>query len=247
MNARVPRPIWIAVPTVALLLAALGLQIATGVQRQQRVVREIKRLDGVIETRPFGPDWLRGFLGEERLEPLASATVVVIGGPDVNDAALATVCHLTTLDELYVGDDSPISDAGLKQIGGLRRLRYLKLRSTPVTDAGLTHLKVLTALEHLDLGFTQVTDHGLIALSGIKNLKELYLFGTDVSDEGLRHLAAISSLEDVDLDLTPITDRGLEHLKGLTRLRKLRVKETGVTDAGVADLKRALPELTVKK
>ena len=58
-----------------------------------------------------------------------------------------------------------VTDAGLKELGKLKRLTALHLNNTKVTDAGLKELKELKQLEFLNLSNTQVTDAGL---------KELY-------------------------------------------------------------------------
>jgi len=44
-----------------------------------------------------------------------------------------------------------------------------------------------------------------------------------------------------------MTDAGLEQLKGLTSLRYLHVADTQVTDAGVSELKKALPNCTIRQ
>jgi hypothetical protein len=54
-----------------------------------------------------------------------------------------------------------VSDAGLKELAGLRNLQRLDLWGTQVTDAGVEHLKGLTKLQVLQLDRTQVTDEGV--------------------------------------------------------------------------------------
>jgi hypothetical protein len=44
---------------------------------------------------------------------------------------------------------------------------------------------------------------------------------------------------------TQVSDAGLKHLKGLSRLRYLNLNGTLVTEEGIADLRRAIPGLTV--
>ncbi len=54
-----------------------------------------------------------------------------------------------------------MTDAGLKELAGLKSLQTLDLRNTQVTDAGLKELAGLKSLQKLDLDSTQVTDAGL--------------------------------------------------------------------------------------
>ena len=57
-----------------------------------------------------------------------------------------------------------VTDAGLKELAGLKNLHTLNLNFTPVTDAGLKELADLKNLHTLDLSFTAVTDAGLAEL-----------------------------------------------------------------------------------
>ena len=53
-----------------------------------------------------------------------------------------------------------VTDAGLKDLAGLKQLQTLDLFGTQVTDAGLKHLAGLKRLRTLVLGSTQVTGKG---------------------------------------------------------------------------------------
>jgi hypothetical protein len=57
-----------------------------------------------------------------------------------------------------------VTDAGLKELGGLQSLQSLDLSSTKVTDAGLMQLKGLKRLRSLYLSKTKVTDAGIHAI-----------------------------------------------------------------------------------
>jgi internalin A len=57
-----------------------------------------------------------------------------------------------------------------------------------VTDAGLKELAGLKGLTRLSLSRTGVTDAGLKELAGLKNLKNLSLSGTSVTDAGAKTL-----------------------------------------------------------
>ena len=57
-----------------------------------------------------------------------------------------------------------VTDAGLKELDGLKNLHTLHLGGTKVTDRGLKELVGLKNLHTLDLSFTAVTDAGLAEL-----------------------------------------------------------------------------------
>ena len=77
-----------------------------------------------------------------------------------------------------------VGDAGLKDLGRLKRLQALSLSQTRVSDAGLKELAGLKDLRMLDLGFTKTTDAGLRELARLKDLRALNLIDTNVSDSG---------------------------------------------------------------
>ncbi len=64
-----------------------------------------------------------------------------------------------------------VTDAGLKELAGLKSLQALYLAGTQVTDAGLKELAGLKSLQILDLRGTKVTDAGLKELAGLRACK----------------------------------------------------------------------------
>jgi len=98
----------------------------------------------------------------------------------------------------------------------------------------------------LKLENKQLDDAVFEQLSALTALRALSLYGSSVPDAGLEKLQAVGQLQAVGLGATPITDKGLSHLAKLPQLRWLWLNgHTGVTPTGVADLKQALPDLTV--
>jgi Leucine-rich repeat (LRR) protein len=81
-----------------------------------------------------------------------------------------------------------VTNAGLKELAGLKSLQTLNLSNTKVTDVGLKDLAGLKSLHSLDLGRTQVTDKGLKELAGFKSLQTLNLGFTRVTDAGVAEL-----------------------------------------------------------
>ncbi len=71
----------------------------------------------------------------------------------------------------------------------MTNLKSLGLSGTKVTDAGLKELAGLKKLESLGLnGATQVTDAGLKELAGMKKLQFLEVSGTQATDAGVKWL-----------------------------------------------------------
>src|SRR5436190_19869988 len=64
----------------------------------------------------------------------------------------------------------------------------VNVRATDLTDAGLKELKGFKRLQTLDLSQTKVTDAGLKELKGFKRLRTLILIQTQVTDAGLKEL-----------------------------------------------------------
>ena len=57
-----------------------------------------------------------------------------------------------------------VTDAGVKELAGVKTLQSLNLWNTQVTDMGLKELADLKSLRFLSLKYTQVTDAGVAEL-----------------------------------------------------------------------------------
>jgi hypothetical protein len=187
MQLRLPRPIWIAVPTLALVVVVVGLEVGLPVYRRQQARQTIDRFNGFFHTVPVGPEWFREVIGEERAESFDSVRWLCLDGKKVTDGDLAVICTQTSLEELDIGH-TPITDVGLEHVGRLSRLRRLALLETPITDAGLMHLRKLGKLKILDLSFTNISDAGLAHLASVRSLEKLLLFETKATDAGVAEL-----------------------------------------------------------
>lgn len=141
--------------------------------------------------------------------------------------------------------NSDMGDEGLAHVAKLPDLEDLELCgvSGRITDAGVRSLAALKKLKALSLCNTAVTDAGLEILTGLQSLKELH-FIAGVTDTGMACLAAMTGLEELDLAFGNMSDEGVRKLKPLRRLRKLSLGLTRVTGSGFADLSgRELREL----
>ena len=153
----------------------------------------------------------------------------------MTDAGLKELAGLKSLQTLNLYG-TQVTDAGLKELAGLKSLQTLDLPVTQVTDAGLKELAGLKSLQTLNLANTKVTDAGLKELAGLKSLQALHLYHTKVTDAGLKELAGLKSLQSLDLEWTKVTDAGLKELAGLKSLQKLNLLFTGVTGEGLKEL-----------
>jgi hypothetical protein len=140
------------------------------------------------------------------------------------------------LVRIELSQNKRVSDADLRQLGGLDNLLELTLKGTLVTDAGMIHLVGLGKLKVLTLSQTRVGDVGLQHLSALKTLEAIKLADTPVGNAGLKHLSRLSRLQHLDLRRTRIDDAGLVHLRGLKHLQELNLHHTEIGDDGVRHL-----------
>ncbi|XP_033762439.1 uncharacterized protein LOC117343973 isoform X2 [Pecten maximus] len=122
-------------------------------------------------------------------------------------------------------------------------LAHLSLRScTLITDAGLKPLIVLKKLKHLDLSSCkQISNKCLAVVSEFKCLTALSLEETGVTDSGMiEYLTSCPScLQHLNLNKTQVTEKLLPYLKDLPALKSLYLEHTQVSGlSGVQDLKQ---------
>jgi len=99
-----------------------------------------------------------------------------LAGRNISDAGMAYLENLSLLAVLSLHDCIRITDAGLRHIVGLTKLKWLILRGCNITDAGLRAVGKLTQLQVLNLhGCAQITDIGLRELAGLTKLVRLLL------------------------------------------------------------------------
>jgi Leucine-rich repeat (LRR) protein len=221
ISVRLPRPLWIGLAAVALIIASLGLRIGLPAYRRHAAMRRLEAAGAFISTYRIGPNWLREFLGPQLMRPFERIY-------DLNLEVLQA------------------ADSDLAPLRSLPDVESLTIYSEEISDAGFENLATLTSLKQLNAGGMRLTDAGLRHLAGLKSLEELDVSLTGVTDAGLAHLTRLTRLRVLDLSYTKITDAGLEILKELPSLDYLDLDGTMVTDAGVAELKRALPDVTIR-
>ena len=142
--------------------------------------------------------------------------------------------------EVLYHHHSDLSEAGLRQLAGLKHLKRLGLTTPRLTNDHLLHLADLGGLESLGLSQAQITDEGLEHLVRLTALRTLQLDGCRaVTDAGLARLAGLKSLVELNLGETAVTLAGLKQLAG-RRLRVLGLPEELYVDECLSAYLRAL-------
>ncbi len=95
------------------------------------------------------------------LRYLPSLQSVDLFGTECTDEDLAALTTLKDLRRLYFSFCSNLTNAGLKHLEDMKRLRLLNLRGTAISDVGLRSLRSLEKLEGIQLFDTQVTSAGV--------------------------------------------------------------------------------------
>ena len=187
---------------------------------------------------------------------------VTFTGATVTDDSLRPLAGLVNLQRLTLAQCTQVTDAGVDNFSGCRKLRLLDLRGgTGISQAGIERLGSLVNLVSLRLSGPAVTDGAVAKFSSLTKMRHLVLQDASVSNAGLSVLAQMPELEYLDLSqctridsdglpalqsLTKlkelrlwmhVSDAGLARLAGLTTLERLNLDKTHVTDAGLAHLK----------
>src|SRR5689334_12607874 len=97
--AGIPRPLWILLATVALVVAAIAVRVGIAC-RQTAAIQASERVAGhplawsgpvrwkPVKTAPGGPTWLRERLGDERMTLFDIPTSATFLSPGVHDGDL---------------------------------------------------------------------------------------------------------------------------------------------------------------
>jgi hypothetical protein len=162
-----------------------------------------------------------------RVAPLHELKQLTFMGSQIDDRTLQSVQLFPNLEYLAILPPTNVTDAGLAELHGCRKLRNLFIISAPITDAGLEHIAGLP-IEDLTLACSHVTDAGLRHLARMP-LRGVNLDETTIDGSGFRHLAGMR-LTELYLSRTHVTDVGAFELRGLP-LESLILDQTRITDA----------------
>jgi len=151
-------------------------------------------------------DWdeLLALLQERRLPGLNAAG-------QMTDALLERVSRIDHITALDLSGSRGVTDAGLRLLARLPRLRDLNLSGCGITDRGLDVLRRLPSLERITLAWTPITDAGAGHLAACDALRLVDLSATECGDGALRALAGKTPLADVRSG-NRVTDAGLAML-----------------------------------
>ncbi|MBA4187365.1 MAG: hypothetical protein C0467_05020 [Planctomycetaceae bacterium] len=170
-------------------------------------------------------------VGVVALSNLTELEVLDLAGSQLQPNADKAMPHLAKhakLHELHLGNETPIAnniltDAGLKELASLKRLKTLRLWIGPFTEVGAASLSSLTELETLYIAST---------IPG--------------ASKATPHVAKLTKLRDLDISSASMSDvNELVSLKALQVLR-LRSQFGAATPKGVDVLQKALPNLRVE-
>ena len=159
----------------------------------------------------------------------------------VTDAQLQHLGGLRSIESLNL-DTTEVGDGGVSAIARLGSLRSLNLSHTMTSDKALPVIAKLQQLESLAVGHTLVQGAALSALAGMPALRELSLSGCEVGDDAMEALAAAKSITILDLSYTDVTDAGFARVASMAALQELDLTATEIGDAGLKSL-AALPKL----
>lgn len=123
--------------------------------------------------------------------------------------------------------------------GDYAKVTLLNLPRSQLSD--LTPIKELKGLQQLYLYDTKVSD--LTPLKELNKLQILYLRNTAVSD--LTPIKELKNLQVLWLTDTKVSD--ITTIKELKGMKTLYLSGTAVTNEQVAELKKALPKLTIRR
>lgn len=179
-------------------------------------------------------------------------------GPQLTAADFAPFAQVPKLESLELTGENAFNDAAMKHLAGLENLRRLSFNSQLVTDAGVRELGRLKKLEHLNLNYTKATGASLDVLAGaplqtlsvsqfddtaaahlrlFPELRELTCRDAALTKVGLAHFAGLRRLDLLDLsNARQLTDDGFAPLAKLAGLRRLIATGTNLGDQGVRHL-----------
>lgn len=203
------------------------------------------------------------------LSGLSHLQSINLDGTAAGDSAAAALSALSV--EVLSLNGTPLTDAGLQEIGKIKTLKELSVAKTQVTGVGFRALKN-AKLVKLNASSTRFGVDGLINLRGMKSLEELHLFAAGIVEQpkakvfttmpnlrvlnlssntisgpGMHQLfKGLKNLEELHLDSTQVDDNGLAALITCRKLKLVNVGRTRCTLLGAKALKAKLPECSVQ-
>ncbi|MPZ19145.1 MAG: hypothetical protein GEV06_14705 [Luteitalea sp.] len=160
----------------------------------------------------------------------------VFGSPHYTARGVAHLRHMTSLEELNF--HGPLAtDAVLREIAEIPRLRHLHCQDIASGDEGFVALARRTTLEVLTGRVCpRVTDRGFAVVARLPRLRSLGLGGHRLSDAAVAPLVDAPALE--DLGPTLFGDDAFFYIARISRLRRLtNMYNRATTDAATRHLR----------
>ena len=234
-----------AAPRAADFVAFESLNSVPGICRVDRRVPDPERY--LTDATPKHADLAARFLAGKA--DLLVCQIALWGSkqPEL-ESALARFEGQRNLEELYLSGQ--FSDADLRHLKELNRLRVLALESHSVAGTGLAWLKSAKDLKAIALYDDALSDAAFENLKAWPELEELQISqqwhtkndkqrrnsGPHVTDEGLQWLSEVDHLKRLRLSGLDVTDAGLKPIRGLTKLQRLEITFLPIDGSGLLHL-----------
>jgi len=112
--------------------------------------------------------------GLERLPSMPRLRGINLYETDADDADVAWLAKCPNLERICLFD-TEVTDAGMRHLTSLKRLRILEVDARGLTNRACETIAQITSLEELYLGGREITDDGVLALSALQKLQQLRL------------------------------------------------------------------------
>ena len=178
---------------------------------------QVRRVSLAGVTKPLDPlrpllAWLT-FPQFDRLE-----SIDLSGSTGLDYSFLVPIHGLRELTLANAG----LNDASLANLPKLTTLQRLVLDGNDIRGSGLTHLGNQPKLIDLSLSHPNLTNLSAENLAELKPLKRLSLAGSGMTNAGIKQLANLTNLESLDLRRTKVIAAGIDELKAA--LPKCQIK-----------------------
>jgi len=176
------------------------------------------------------------------LPPDTDGLSVRIPVPD--DGDLRLIARLKHLEDLQINEPGLITDAGIRALASLPRLKTLSCSFGDVTPEGLASLAECRTLRRLSLSVGRMNDDALRAIGGLASLERFHLSGCGAAtDEGIKELARLTRLKSLGLSWSNgLTGKTFDALAALRELATLDLTGMGLSTEGTAAIAR-IPSL----
>jgi hypothetical protein len=145
----------------------------------------------------------------------------------ISDESWQSLLTLDNLESLNFSGACDVSPQRLRQLSKLPKLTTLKFEDHGIVDRELPTVEQLRAVAEL------------------KQLKHLRLLQVHVSADSLAAIKPLK-LEQLCLAETRLEDVDLSALKQMQQLKVLEIQKTGLSAEAVAELRKALPNCTIR-